>query len=940
MYRFKPMSAARPRRPRLLLLAFAAALAAAHPVWAQHGGARASQYFEDALKRYESKDFSGAVVQLKNVIKVDPRNLSAQVLLGKALLENEDFGPAEVALNEALRLGVNRTEVAVPLAKALIGQGRPNEVLSDARFGVEGLPPGVQFQLLLQRAGAATELGDTKGALAALDSARQLEPSNPAPWVLETPARLRAQQLKEALEAANRAIAMAPNLADGHFARGESLHVVPDLQGAMAAYDRAISLNPDHLNARIARAGIYLDRNRTDDIVRELTLIAEKAPREPRGLYMRALMAERSGQIAESRKLYTQLVGMLDPIPATYLRYRPQTQMLAGMAHHSLGQGDRAKPYLEGVLRYQPIHPVSKVLASIYLSERNYDRALETLEGYIRANPQDSQAMLLSASAHMAQGRHARATQIMQDALKAGDRPNMRTALGLSLVGSARYNDAIKELEAAYAKDPSQIPAGYALASLYAQTGQGAKALRVAEALNKERPRQASLLYLLGTAKRAQGDSTGARSALESALAADAAFSPAQLLLARLDIDAGADTKALERLNAVLAKEPKNLEALGTAAEIAERRNQLTEAQALLAKAEEHAGLNDAAPSLAAVNFHLRHRQVAQAKEAIGRAVSKAPEAPSTLLGVARVNLAQGDVVTARSTLTRAAIAAQYSAPLLTQIALLQNQAGALQAAAYSLDKALTDRPGYLPALALRAEIDVRLGDLPKAEKLAAQIVSQNPKLGLGHGLQGDIAAARGQPEAAITAYRKAHELDRSTDSFMRLFAATIRRDKPGALRLADQWLAARPNDLMARRALADVQFNSGNLPEARRGYEALIKLQPNDAEALNNLANVMLRQNDAAALKTAERALQLSPGAAHIIGTVGWAAHKAGQADRALQMLRDARLRDPANLDTRYFLGSVLAGLGRTAEAREELRAAATSSYRDEAQRLLATLK
>jgi putative PEP-CTERM system TPR-repeat lipoprotein len=940
MYRFKHLLTQRRRRGGLVLLALAASLAAAAPAAAQQGNARTSQYFEDALKRFESKDFAGAVVQLKNVIKIDPRNLSAQVLLGKALLENEDFGPAEVALTEALRLGVNRIEVVVPLAKALIGQGRPNEVLSDKRFSLEGLPADVQFQLQLQRAGAATELGDAKGALVTLEQARQLEPNNPATWVMEVPARLRGQQLKEALEAANRAIAMAPNLADGHFARGEALHVVPDLPAALAAYDRAISINPDHLNARIARAGIYLDQNRTDDIVRELTAIAEKAPREPRGLYMRALMAERRGQAAESRKLYSQLVGMLDAIPAPYLRYRPQTQMLAGMSHHSLGQGDRAKPYLEGVLRYQPLHPVCKVLASIFIAERSYDRALETLEGYIRANPQDSQAMLLSASAHMAQGRHARATQLMQDALKAGDRPNIRTALGLSLVGSARYNDAIKELEAAYAKDPRQIPAGYALASLYAQTGQGAKAVRVAEALNKEQPRQASLLYLLGTAKRAQGDSAGARKTLEAALAADAAFSPAQLLLARLELDTGGDTQALARLNAVLAKEPKSLEALGMAAEIAERRNQLTEAQALLAKAEEHAGLNDAAPSLATTNFHLRHRQITQAKEAVGRAVTKAADAPTTLIGVARVNLAQGDVVTARSTLTRAAISAQYSAPLLTQIALLQSQAGAPQAAAYSLDKALTDRPGYLPALALRAELDIRLGDLPKAEKLAAQIVSQNPKLGLGHGLQGDIAAARGQPDAAIAAYRRAHEIDRSTDSFMRLFAATIRRDKPGALRLADQWLAARPNDLVARRALADVQFNSGNLPEARRTYEALLKLQPNDAEVLNNLANVMLRQNDAAALKTAERALQLSPGAAHIIGTVGWAAHKAGQSDRGLQMLRDARLRDPANLDTRFFLGSVLAGLGRNAEAREELRAAAASSYRDEAQRLLANLK
>jgi cellulose synthase operon protein C len=117
----------------------------------------------------------------------------------------------------------------------------------------------------------------------------------------------------------------------------------------------------------------------------------------------------------------------------------------------------------------------------------------------------------------------------------------------------------------------------------------------------------------------------------------------------------------------------------------------------------------------------------------------------------------------------------------------------------------------------------------------------------------------------------------------------------------------------------------------ARSAYEHLLKRQPENMEALNNLANVLLMQNSRdsieQALKVAEQAQKLNVGGApHVVGTLGWAAFKAGQTDRALQLLRDARLRDPTNAQTRFFLGSVLASAGRKTEAREEISQALNS--------------
>ena len=215
----------------------------------------------------------------------------------------------------------------------------------------------------------------------------------------------------------------------------------------------------------------------------------------------------------------------------------------------------------------------------------------------------DTQALLLLASAHLSVGRHARATRMMQDAVKVSDQPELRTALGISLVGSGQYADAIRELETAFAKDPGQLPAGYTLASIYVQSGQGANAVRVAEALIKTHSNNAGVLALLGAARRTNGDLPGARAAFEAALRVDPRFLSAQVSLARVEMVSNALPQAQERLAKALAQDEKNLDTLFALAELAERNRQWADAQRYLTKADEYAGPNNPVPALALVDF-------------------------------------------------------------------------------------------------------------------------------------------------------------------------------------------------------------------------------------------------------------------------------------------------------------------------------------------------
>lgn len=905
---------------------------------------KAARFYEDALSRYEKKDFPGAIIQLKNALQVDSNMLPVQLLLGKALLQNGDVIAAEVALSEALKMGVNRAEVVLLLGQAYVAQGKHKLVLEQSTFNPAGLPPPVQLKLHLLKASTYVETGDVRGALRSIDEARAIDASSPDVWLAEVPIRIRTRQLKEATAAVDKGLALAPTSAAAWHQKGSIQHVQGDLRAALASYDRVLQTDAESNETRVARIGIYMDTGRYEDAAKDVAELQRLSPRDPRGAYLKALLAEREGNPAAAAAALKQVTDLLDPVPVDFIRYRPQFLMLNGLAHFGLKQSEKAKQYLEAFQRAQNNSPVSKLLARLYLADGNQPQAISVLETYLKAQPGDGQAMTLLANAHMALGRHAKATALMQEALKTQDNPAFRTSLGLSLVGSGQAANGIVELEAAYKKDPSQKQAATALVRLYQSGGQPQKALPIADKLVKQEPSNAGYYNLLGVIQAQTGDAGAARSSFEKALQLNNALTPAKINLARLEIAAKAYDAASKRLNDLLTEYGNNGEVMFELAVIADRKGLQTEAQRWIEKARDTSGPKELRWGLALVDFHLRNGRPGPALEAAKLASGKAPEDLATLISYSRAQLATGDTVGAKNTLGTATRFAEYSPNRQFEIAGLQMAANNAAGAAYSLEKALSSRPDYLPARALMTEVELRQGDVPKAEKSAREIATQYPKQSIGHSLVGDVAWIKGQKAAAIDAYRRAHQVEPSTDTLLRLFRALGAHEggKP-AMQLAEQWLKSKPGDLSVRRVLANEYVVAGNYAAAQSNYQEALKLNPDDADILNNLANVQLRLKNPEAVKTAEAALAKAPGNAVMTDTLGWVLFHNGQTDRALQLLRDARLRLPDNAEIRYHLAVVLVQTGRKAEAKEELNAALKSGNRleskAEAEKLMLSL-
>jgi putative PEP-CTERM system TPR-repeat lipoprotein len=883
---------------------------------------KASSYYEDALKRYEKNEMSAAVIQLKNALQQDSKMLAAHLLLGKALLRNGDLKGAEAALEEALKQGVNRGEVALPLGRVYLALGRPEMVIE--RISAAGLPPALQVEVLTMRGNAYIESGKNTLAVESFENARAIDPRSASPLVAEVPMLLAAGRLEQAKDKASKAVELAPNDASAWNVKASVQHASFDASGALVAYGKALTLAPNHVDARIARAALLIDLKRDAEARSDLDYLKINASDEPRAAYLRAVIAGQQNDAKATNDALTEVTRTIDTLPPAWLVRREQLLMAAALAHYGLGNHEKSREYLDVLITRSPTNfGAKKLLASIYVDTKEFGRAQPLLESLQRVKPDDPQVMFLLGSVNLAQRRYAQASNLFERAAVQTGSPEMTRSLGFSQLGLGQGDKGVASLEKAYAANPDDARAGMALATIYIQQSKKDKALKIAEALIKRNPENLTAMNFLGTLKGASGDKAGARAAYTQVLAKNSTFVSSALNLVRLDVGEKRFDDARRRLDALLKQDSNDYRVLYEYGLLEQRAERPAEAIRHLTKAGD-VQHNDPSPTLILIDLHLKQRQGDQALTAAKLLASRFAANLKVQLALAQTYLATGDAANSRTVLTTATRLAEFEPRSQVTIARMQLAAANPDGAAYSLSKALQGNPNDISALALAVQVETQRGNPVKADDALKTLNTKHPTSLEAVRASADLSMLRGKYPAAIASYRKLLSRQESTNNVLALIDAYTVSGEPGkAAAFLEIWVKSHPRDQRAQKALAEVQFRSGQLAEARQTYQRVIAANPDDASTLNNFANLLLQMNDPAAQETAERALKLSPNHPAYGDTLGWILVNKGQIELGLRYLREARLRSPENGEIRFHLAYALAKIGRKEEARDELKAA-----------------
>ncbi|MCS6886053.1 MAG: tetratricopeptide repeat protein [Acidobacteriota bacterium] len=117
---------------------------------------------------------------------------------------------------------------------------------------------------------------------------------------------------------------------------------------------------------------------------------------------------------------------------------------------------------------------------------------------------------------------------------------------------------------------------------------------------------------------------------------------------------------------------------------------------------------------------------------------------------------------------------------------------------------------------------------------------------------------------------------------------------------------------------LSSIQDRAKNYEDSERTLRLVLKLDPDNATALNNLGYFLTERGErlSEALELIQRAINIDPMNSSFIDSLGWVYFKLGDLDKAVIYLEQAINLDPRSATSHDHLGDVYFKLGRTSEA------------------------
>jgi len=940
----------------------------ARPAGADDGGSEAQRFYERALEMYGKRDYDAAAIELKNAIQQDPAKLAPRVLLAKTYLAQGHASEAEREILSVAKQGADRSLTVPVLAKAYLFQYKERQLLDE--LSDDGLSSAARADLLQVRGQALMNIGDSQAAMDAFDAVERLTPASAQPLIGKTIASLRMDDIDKATEFANRAVKLEPANADAWNAQASVAHARGDIATALTLYDKALDLSPNLHDARIARIAIHLAQGKNAETANDFSYEAEHNPYDPRPAYLRALRFARADDVHGANSALAEANVLLENISSEAVNNNCQLLDLAGSVNYGLGRFEQARDYYQTCLNGNPkLLDIRKKLAGALLALRDATRVLEVLEDERSLGSDDPEILTILANAWMAKGDPEKATRLLQKAASlpgAGNTP--RKTLAFHQLYSGDPTEAQKELSAVLAIDPEDPQANLLMAVLHNQNGEFDKSIALLKPLLAKAPDNVVLLNFMAVAENALGDRKAARASLDKALKQLPAFVPGIINLARLDVADGAVPAARTRLAEALKLYPGSSELLLELAHLLADTGERDEAIKILdygrkledpsksapaasertsdAKAASKAvadapvavegksetGQPGAVAQSLEVRIYLAElllaaNRLTEAKSVIGDVASQAPEDLRTYELQVRAALQAGKRESLRSTLKKMADMAGFDALWLVRVSVLQRQIGVLEDAQYSLAKADQARPNSLPVLVALTSLAIEQSHFDRADAYLKRLVAKWPTEIISHRLAGDLALRSGNGVAAAEQYQKILERAPSLEALelvARAWGMAGRGDE--AVKVLNTWIAAHPQDIAARKLLAEIHLAEKQPAAALQVYERLVEDFPKDATCLNNLAYLAEIAGKSSALDYAQRAYALNPNDANVNDTLGWILVRRERAEEGLRFLREADTLLADSSVIKFHLAQALVAVNRQAEARGTLQEALRS--------------
>jgi tetratricopeptide (TPR) repeat protein len=404
-----------------------------------------------------------AIIALQDAVKNAPNSAMAHYYLGVTHWQNENLGQASSELKEALKASPDLPLVLRSLVQLNLAQNKTSEAQVYAQELVQRNPADVDARLLLgsiylrdgqlhpaeeqflvanQLAPAQAAVHLNLGLLNAkgkkwtqaekeLETAIQLDPSNPTMLSAYADFLVARQQTQKALARVQQFVDANPNNAQGHLILGAVRNDSKNTSAAQAEFERAIQIDPKNIQGYLRLGGIYQQENQTEAAIGQYQKALDLQPKSATLITMVGNLYLDKNDVETARKYYARALE-IDPDAVMANANMAWVKAQEGKdLDVALGMAQKAKSQMPEV------PSISDTLAWVMYKKGNYSGAIPLLQDCVKKSP-DSAAyryhlgLSLIAAGQKEPGKAQLAAALQMNKLRPADREQAQQSLAQS----------------------------------------------------------------------------------------------------------------------------------------------------------------------------------------------------------------------------------------------------------------------------------------------------------------------------------------------------------------------------------------------------------------------------------------------------------------------------------------------------------------------------
>ncbi len=352
---------------------------------------KVERYSTDAAEFLENGDLGKAYIQYQNALKIDEAHVPSLLGLAEIAEQRQDFQAMFGFLQNVVRLDPSQIDAQVMLGKLYLIGNDETTALEQAEKALALDPGNVGAKSL--KAGVLMKIGDRPGAVALAKEVIEQDPANPeAVTVIFTDYSLN-REWENALAEAERALAVNPKVAMLQLLRIHALKTMGREDDARNAYAEIIQLFPDQPAYRRVYANELIRTNDFAGAKEQLEAVVAIQPDNFQAKIdvIRIIKSSESDAAAEAKL-------------RDYIKAEPgNTQLQFALADFFLGdqKTDTARTVLDELAASKDQDVAFRAknkIASILLSEGKKDEARALIDEILAADERNTDGLLRRAA--------------------------------------------------------------------------------------------------------------------------------------------------------------------------------------------------------------------------------------------------------------------------------------------------------------------------------------------------------------------------------------------------------------------------------------------------------------------------------------------------------------------------------------------------------------